>query len=252
MLEGGTPGSPRVVLVPGATGSKEDFNLILPELAAAGYHAQSYDLAGQYESHRAGPGDGGRYDYDLFVNDLIAFLEAGQPAHLLGYSFAGAVAQLVVAQRPELVRSLTLLGAPPHPGNGFLSMKAIGWLSAITSDHTGAGLMIWGIRTNKNRVPPKRLEFVQSRFALTRRESVDDIIGLMKRTPDVRRHVRDSGIPTLIAVGQHDLWPVQRQREAAEALGAQLRVYQTGHSPCETTPYQLTEHLLELFAKAED
>src|SRR5690606_41499053 len=83
----GEPGSPRVVLLRGATGSKEDSVLMLPLLAAAGDSGEAYDLAGNYESAAAGPADGGRYDYGLFVDDLIAVLEAGGPAHLLGYSF---------------------------------------------------------------------------------------------------------------------------------------------------------------------
>ena len=55
MVSLGDPGNPRVLLVPGVTGSKEDFTLMMPELAAAGYHVQSFDLAGQYESAAAGP-----------------------------------------------------------------------------------------------------------------------------------------------------------------------------------------------------
>src|SRR5690606_14204972 len=69
----GDPRHPRVVLVPGVTGSKEDFTLMLPVLAEAGYFVQSFDLAGQYESGQAGPPPGRRYDYDLFVEDLVAF-----------------------------------------------------------------------------------------------------------------------------------------------------------------------------------
>ena len=46
---------PRVVLVHGATGSKEDFVLMMPLLAASGYRVEAFDLAGQYESADAGP-----------------------------------------------------------------------------------------------------------------------------------------------------------------------------------------------------
>jgi hypothetical protein len=54
-------------------------------------------------------------------------------------------------------------------------VKRIGWLSRYLTPRQGAGLMIWGIRTNKNRVGPSRLAFVRSRFALTRRDCIDDI-----------------------------------------------------------------------------
>jgi pimeloyl-ACP methyl ester carboxylesterase len=247
----GDPAHPRVVLVPGATGSKEDFLLMLPLLAEAGYFVQSYDLAGNYESADAGPVAGGHYDYELFVADLLAVLEAGGPAHLLGYSFAGIVAQLATARRPELVRSLTLLTTPPDPGNSYRHVKRIGRLSTFLSARQGAGLMIWGIRTNKNKVGPSRLAFVRARFALTRRSCIDDIVGLMKRAPDAAAAVRETATPTLVATSEHDLWPVARYALLAERLGARLAVYRTGHSPCETTPHQLVRDMLRLFREAE-
>lgn len=247
----GDPTHPRVVLVPGATGSKEDFVLMLPLLAEAGYFVQSYDLAGNYESADAGPPPGERYDYPLFVADLVAVLEGGSPAHLLGYSFAGIVAQLAAAERPELVRSLTLLTTPPDPGNSYRHVKRIGWLSPFLTARQGAGLMIWGIRTNKNRVGPARLAFVRARFALTRRTCVDDIVGLMKRAPDAAPAVRAHGIRTLVATSEHDLWPVARYARHASRLGARLAVYATGHSPCETTPHQLVRDMLALFHEAD-
>jgi pimeloyl-ACP methyl ester carboxylesterase len=239
------------VLVPGVTGSKEDFALLGPLLAEAGYSVLAYDLAGQYESADAGPDPGVDYDYDLFVDDLLAVLSAGGPSHLLGYSFAGTVAQLAAVRRPELVRSLTLLTAPPLPGQTFRGVRMIGWLSRFTTAHQAARLMIWGIVTNKNKVGPQRLEFVRSRFELTRRDAVDDVIALMKRTPELAARLRATGIPTLVATGEHDLWPVELHAEFADRLGARLAVYRTGHSPCETAPHQLAADMLELFARAE-
>lgn len=244
----GDPAQPRVVLVPGATGSKEDFALMLPLLAQAGYFAQSFDIAGQYESHAAGANSA--YTYELFVADLIAFLVAGAPAHLLGYSFAGIVAQLVAIRRPDLVRSLTLLTTPPGSGNVFASMKWLGPLAPITTPRRGAGLMIWGIVTNKNRVPPRRLEFVRSRFALTSRRSVDEIVGLMMTAPDLRSRVRTLQIPKLVVAGSHDLWPLAAHARFAHDLDAEFRAYPTGHSPSETTPHQLTADLLDLYSRA--
>lgn len=246
----GDPTHPRVVLVPGATGSKEDFVLMLPVLAEAGYYVQSFDLAGQYQSGQAGPPRGARYDNDLFVNDLVAFLEAGQPAHLLGYSFAGVIAQLVLLRRPDLVRSLTLLATPPDPGNAFRRVRGLGPFTSLIGGRIGAALMIWGIRTNKNHVPPLRLDFVRMRFDHTNRRSVADIIRLMKRAPDVRDAVAASPVPKLVAVGSHDLWPTSVHAEFAERIGARLAVYPTGHSPCETAPRQLSRDMMQIFEQA--
>lgn len=246
---------PRVLLFPGVTGSKEDFVLMFPLLAAAGYRVESLDLAGQYESWQAGPANlhppRSRYDYRLFADDMIAALEDGTaPVHVLGYSFAGLVAQQVLVERPDLFASLTLLSTPPGSGQVFRGVKRIGRWSAGASPRTGAALLMWGIRNNLNRVPPRRIAFVRERFALTRRDSVNDIVGLMMTTPDVSADVAAQPIPKLVAVGERDLWPSVEYANYARAIGAELRLYPTGHSPCETTPHQLTRDMLAMFDTA--
>lgn len=251
----GPADAPRVLLVPGVTGSKEDFVLMFPLFVAAGYRVESYDLAGQYESAKAGPQNldppRARYDYRLFIDDMIAVLTASDtPAHVLGYSFAGLVAQQVLVERPELFASLTLLTAPPASGQVFRGVKRIGRFSDAASPRTGASLLLWGIRNNLNRVGPQRLAFVRERFALTRRDSVDDIVGLMMATPDVVDAVAAIPIPKLVASSAHDLWPVAQYRAYAARIGAELAVYETGHSPCETAPHQLSRDMLALFAGA--
>lgn len=242
----------RVVLVPGVTGSKEDFILMMPLLAAAGYRAESFDMAGQYESYAAGPENldppQHRYTLELFTDDLVAVLRAGStPAHVLGYSFAGTVASVVAVEHPELVASLTLLSAPPLPGQSLRGFKVLGRFSGPVSGRTAASLMIWGVSNNVHRGPKDRAAFIRARFALTRRSSVGDILGLMKQTPDVADAVRAGGVPTLVATGTGDVWPVSAHREFARRLGATLLVLDTGHSPCETAPHQLTEAMLQLF-----
>ncbi len=253
MIALGDRDAPRVLLVPGVTGSKEDFILMMPLLAAAGYRVESFDMAGQYESGDAGPENlvppRAHYDHDLFVGDLLSVLEAGSsPVHVLGYSFAGTVSQIAFSRRPELFASLTLLSCPPQPGQGFRGVKRLGPITSLTTGGVGAALMIWGVRNNFTRVPPGRLAFVRQRFAFTRRSSVRDIISLMKRAPDLRETIAASPIPKLVAVGEHDLWPLSLHRELAESIGAELAVYVTGHSPCETAPHQLVLDLLETYS----
>jgi pimeloyl-ACP methyl ester carboxylesterase len=253
-LLAGEPGEPRVVLVPGVTGSKEDFSLMMPLLADAGYRVESYDLAGQYESANAGPENlsppSPRYDLDLFVNDLIAVLERGRtPAHVLGYSFAATVAQLAALRRPDLVASLTLQSPPPETGQTFRGVKRIGWISNLVNGRVGGALMIWGIQQNYTKVPPGRHAFVVSRFRLTRRSSVGDVIGLMMRTPDTSEQLAAMPIPKLVAVGEHDVWPTSLHRAFAESIGARFKQYATGHSPCEEAPHQLVRDMLALYAE---
>ncbi|MET0735233.1 MAG: alpha/beta fold hydrolase [Microbacterium sp.] len=248
----GDPDAPRVVLVSGVAGSKEDFILLFPLFAAAGYRVESYDLAGHYASVEAGPQhlDPPRehYDYRLFIDDLIAILEDGStPAHVLGYSFAGLVAELALIERPDLFASLTLMSAPPATGQVFRGMKHIGPISDMPP-HRAAGLILWGIRYNLNRTPPLRIAFVRERLAITPRAVIDDIVGLMMTMPEVADQVAAAGIPTLIAVGEQDLWPAEQHAAYAERIGARIVVYPTGHAPCETAPHQLVRDMLRLFA----
>lgn len=248
----GNPSLPRVVLVPGATGSKEDFILMMPLLAAAGYRVESYDLAGQYESAGAGPHNlvppRSRYDYELFVDDLVAVLEAGvTPAHVLGYSFAGIVAQIALTKRPELFASLALLSCPPVAVRSFRSIKRVGLLDGLVSDRMAAALMVWGIRLNVIRVPAGRLRFARGRFTLTRRSSIDDIMGLMRSAPELTTALAAAPVPKLVAVGEHDLWPLPLHAEFARSIDATLAVYRSGHNPCEASPNQLCRDLIVLY-----
>jgi pimeloyl-ACP methyl ester carboxylesterase len=227
---------------------------MLPLLAAAGYFAIAFDMAGQYESKDAGPPRGRRFDHALFVDDLLAVLEratarSGLPSHVLGYSFAGTVAQLAYVERPGAFASLTLLSTPPVPGQVYLAMRRHGWVSRINSSRLGAWIMVTGVKANYKKVPPGRLTFVRDRFALTNPASVRDIIGLMRRTPDLRAELAAAPIPKLVAVGEHDLWPLAVHAAFAEAVRARLAVYRTGHSPCETTPNQLVRDLLSLYSR---
>jgi len=255
----GNPDNPAIVMVPGATGSKEDFLLMMPDLADAGYFVLSYDLAGQYESAAAGPENlmppRKRYDYQLFVDDLVAVLEtaAASPAHVVAYSFAAIIAQLAYAQRPELFRSLTLQSCPPEPGQSFRGVSRIGRFSSWVNGRIGAALLIWGIRSGRFvHVPKGRRSFVNYRFHFTRRQSVRDIYTLMQDAPDLRATLAEASLPKFVAVGEHDLWPLRLHRVFAQAIGARIGVYRGGHSPCETSPHQFSRDLIALYAKADE
>lgn len=258
-LAAGDPALPRVVLVPGATGSKEDFILMLPLLARAGYRVEAIDIAGHHESAAAGPEHlvppRRRYDLELFVEDLIAVLRTGStPVHLLGYSFAGIVAQVVAVREPQLLASLTLLTVPPVSGHVF--RKATGYrgglmlASFVVGARGSAGILTWGIRTNKNRVDAHRHSFVMERLTITRSTSVVDIFRVMRRAPKLADRVRAVPVPKLVAFGAHDLWSSAAHRRFAARIGAEAAEYATGHSPCETAPHQLVRDMVRIMSGA--
>ncbi|GAA1843029.1 alpha/beta fold hydrolase [Microbacterium koreense] len=250
----GDPADPRVVLVPGVAGSKEDFIHLFPILAEAGYFVESFDIAGHYESAEAGPHrlDPPRqaYDHDLFADDLIAVLEDGpRPAHVLGYSFAGLVVELALVRRPDLFASITLMSAPPAIGQVFRGVKHIGPISDMPP-HRAAGLILWGIRYNLNRTPPNRIAFVRERMAATPRRCIDDVVGLMMTMPDIADAIAAAPVPKLIAVGEQDLWPIAQHRAWGKRIGARVAVYPTGHAPCETAPHRLARDMVDMFEGA--
>src|ERR671913_60548 len=113
-LEAAGPGStgPPVVLVPGYTGTKEDFAAILTPLAAAGRRLFAIDQRGQFET--PGPDSAAAYTVDALAADLLAVVrEVGRPAHLVGHSFGGLVARAATIADPAAVASLVLLDSGP-------------------------------------------------------------------------------------------------------------------------------------------
>lgn len=102
----GTP----VALLHGFTGSGRDL-APLAEALAARHRVLAIDLVGHGRSEapeRVGP-----YGMERCIAQVAGALEAtgAAPAHLFGYSMGGRVALGVAVRRPEVVRSLALLGA---------------------------------------------------------------------------------------------------------------------------------------------
>ncbi|MER6568015.1 alpha/beta hydrolase [Streptomyces sp. NPDC001093] len=101
------------LLLPGFTGSKEDFNPLHVPLAQRGYRTVAVDGRGQYESD--GPEtDESPYAQQELALDVLAQAEAlGEPVHLLGHSFGGQVARAAVLLDHAPFRSLTLMASGP-------------------------------------------------------------------------------------------------------------------------------------------
>jgi len=101
------------LLLPGYTGSKEDFTLVHEPLAARGYRTVAVDGRGQYESD--GPADDeSAYTQDELARDVLAQANAvGAPVHLVGHSLGGQIARAAVLLDHSPFRSLTLVSSGP-------------------------------------------------------------------------------------------------------------------------------------------
>jgi pimeloyl-ACP methyl ester carboxylesterase len=100
------------MLLPGFSGSKEDFIALLEPLTAAGYRAVAIDGRGQYET--VGPDDQQAYVQGELAQDVLAQAEAiGGPVHLVGHSLGGQIARAAVLLDATPFTSLTLMSSGP-------------------------------------------------------------------------------------------------------------------------------------------
>ncbi|MGW8884144.1 alpha/beta fold hydrolase [Streptomyces sp. NPDC055749] len=104
----GAPSAPPVVLVHGRGGSSLDWTLVAERLADE-YRVYALDFRGHGLSDWPG-----RYSFELFRDDLHAFLEARNlyGATVVGHSMGGVAACLLAEREPGLIGGLVLEDAP--------------------------------------------------------------------------------------------------------------------------------------------
>lgn len=114
VIEAGTAEKVTALLLPGFTGSKEDFIALHQPLAAAGYRTIAVDGRGQYET--PGPrDDASPYAQAELAQDVLAQVAAvsDTPVHLVGHSLGGQIARAAVLLDPAPFASLTLVSSGP-------------------------------------------------------------------------------------------------------------------------------------------
>ena len=245
------PEQPRgtVMLVPGFSGSKEDFGPLLPELADGGWRVVALDLRGQHES--PGPDDPAAYVVDALAADVLAVIALlGGPVHLLGHSFGGLVCRRAVLLQPAAVRSLVLLASGPAALTGprvdvlaFLpgviaqgGMAAVADASEQLSDGDGLG----------RPVPEPVRAFLRQRWLTSSPVGLVAMGQALCTEPDRVDELRATGVPVLVAHGElDDAWSPQVQAEMAQRLGAADEVVAGAvHSPAVEQPEATAKALL--------
>ncbi|MEW2394714.1 alpha/beta hydrolase [Streptomyces sp. NPDC046862] len=114
VIEAGRAEKGTALLLPGFTGSKEDFIALHRPLADAGYRTVAVDGRGQYET--PGPTDDeAPYAQEELARDVLAQVASvGEPpVHLVGHSLGGQIARAAVLLDPAPFASLTLMSSGP-------------------------------------------------------------------------------------------------------------------------------------------
>ncbi|MEV4125569.1 alpha/beta hydrolase [Nocardia sp. NPDC049707] len=235
-----------VLLVPGFTGSKEDFEPMLPILSAAGFRCVAYDQRGQWQSD--GPDDVSGYTMADFADDLVLVVDQisdRTPVHLVGYSFGGYVARAALAAHPDRFRSLTLLASGPSAPSDitFAPPQLVAQLI-----ESGGQQALWEqLRQSfAALVPPAQLEFLRNRIFTTKKANMVGIMRAMEGPTDYTAALRAIGLPILLAYGNSgDLWPPSVHERYAEELDARTAVYEgVGHLPDAELPARVCADLV--------
>jgi pimeloyl-ACP methyl ester carboxylesterase len=260
------------LLVPGFTGSKEDFLPILRQLGAAGRRVVAIDQRGQYET--TGPGDKNAYRLRELGEDTVAVLtelarapsqapaQGGQGVHLVGHSFGGLVARETVLAGHAPLCSLTLMSSGP----GKLTGPAAHVLSAVLAplkELTGPDLrhaieQLWelqlAVEARAEGTPPHIVEFLRKRMLGSSPEGLAATAEQLLNCPDKTRALAAAAtVPILVLYGEYDdKWETPVQEHMAERLDAQ-RVCIPGatHSPAVDAPETTASALTSFWNRSE-
>ncbi|GAA1205342.1 alpha/beta fold hydrolase [Prauserella alba] len=244
----GEAGSP-VLLLHGIGGSSASF---APQLQAFGriHRTIAWDAPGYGRS----PDPDGAPGIAGYARDAAAILAEHGRAHVVGVSWGGVIATRLAADRPELVRSLTL--ADSTRGSG-LTVESAARMRQRPAELAGSGAAEFARRRAPRLVAPGAAASVRTgverimstvrlpgyRFAAESMAETDhsDLLGALR-------------VRTLVLVGAEDrVTGVAESRRIADAIPcARLEIVpHAGHAANQENPDRVNRLLLEFFAEAE-
>ena len=246
------------LLVPGYTGSKEDFIALLGPLAAAGRRVVAIDMRGQYQT--AGPDDPAAYDWPELAADITAVAKATDTTHLLGHSFGGLVTReaVLAGYAPA---SLTLMSSGPSalPGQRAEDLRAmLSYLDGTPTQDLKAKIeAIWHGALEPQAIEdgasPEILAFLKERMLSNNPTALTTMASNLLAAGDKTKVLAAREIPTLILYGEDDnAWPPTVQADMATRVGAQkFCIPGAAHNPNVEAPATTAHALTRFWTTAE-
>ena len=264
------------LLIPGYTGSKEDFLLVLGPLARAGRRVVAIDMRGQYESPAAADADG--YGLAALAADVATIADAlgsdhsdgdrrdgpARPAHnvhLLGHSLGGLVARELVLARAARVGSLTLMSSGPGALTGpraELLRAVLAEIEPAMPDGLGAAVQrLWYTQLEPaavaDGVPADVVDFLRARMLRSCPTGLWSMGRGLLGCPDRTSALAALGAPLLVVYGENDdAWAPSIQDDMAQRLRAQrVCIPGAAHSPAVEAPETVASALTAFWNSVE-
>jgi pimeloyl-ACP methyl ester carboxylesterase len=240
----GRPTTATALLVPGFTGSKEDFIALLEPLATDGVEVVAVDQRGQYET--GGPDDVDAYALDELSLDLLAMTAElkeqgeGRPLHLLGHSFAGYVVRDAALRATGAAlpwASLTLLSTGPAALDDAETERAkllLAALPVMSLEEIWRAMQDMEVaRGATEQLSPEIAKFLHRRWLANVPAALTAMAQRLIAEEDRVDELAKLSVPKLVLSGERDYaWPVELQAQMALRLSAEhIVIPGAGHSP---------------------
>ena len=246
------------LLVPGFTGSKEDFIAVLLALTKDGRRVISFDQRGQYET--PGSADPADYTCAALATDVGALLDelGAARAHLVGHSFGGLVAREFAIAEPSRLASVTIMSSGPAAISGAPAERVRALRDALTHLELGH---IWDNYLEPEAVadgrPAELISFLRKRMIsnspIGMTGMIDGLISAPDRVDALAKVLAETGLPALVLFGaDDDVWKPAVQAAMADRLAARKVVLPgAAHSPAVEAPDATARILADFWIEVE-
>ncbi|MGW4838450.1 alpha/beta fold hydrolase [Streptomyces globisporus] len=242
-----TPARATALLLPGYTGSKEDFVALLEPLTGAGYRVVAVDGRGQFESK--GTDRQESYAQGELARDVLAQAaalgEGPGELHLLGHSLGGQIARAAVLLDASPFRSLTLMSSGPAEVVAAQRDKVkmlSDALSVLSMDE------VWQAMQAMD--PPQDADTgdgadLRRRWLAHNPAQLIATGAQLAAEPDRVDELAAVGLPVHVLSGERDdVWPVELFDAMARRLGARrTTIAGAEHSPNTARPQETAKAL---------